>query len=40
MKNIINKMIDHPISTVVVVSVVVNGVSVLIYNIGTVIRSK
>lgn len=40
MKDIINKMIDHPISTIIVASVVVNGVSVLVYNIGTIIRSK
>lgn len=40
MKNIIEKMIDHPIASMVVVGVVVDGVSILVHNIAAVVRSK
>lgn len=40
MKSIIEKMIDHPISTFFVVAVVVDGTSILLYNIAEVLRSK
>lgn len=38
MKNIMEKMIDRPFSTILVVGVVVNGVSVLVHNLVTAFR--
>lgn len=40
MKNIIEKMIDHPIASFIVVGVIVDGVSILVYNVAEVLRSK
>ena len=38
MKNLMEKMIERPFSTVLVVSVVVNGVSVLAHNLSVIIK--
>lgn len=40
MKNIVHKMIDHPLATLIVVGAVVDGVSVLAYNLKVVVKAK
>lgn len=40
MKSVIHKMIDHPFATLLVVGAVVDGVSVLAYNLKVVVKAK